>query len=225
MATPYFRFAESRSAPTGQARDSRHLGIGIPATGGDVVGRHRGRVGAPEQLVADRQRRYAEYAARNGVVGVPAQRVLDLGAGDALRSIGETELGGQLGPFDRQIPQASVAPDETEDRAHRFGRTIGRNRQPQQRQRIERMDGRELERYPELTCLPDDEPVGKAAFRGNLRRAEGVVCLEQAGEQHGPVAHAKRALERGQLLALKIRKRRDKVKVPVSARHQRRGGE
>src|SRR5947207_5478022 len=105
----------------GQARDSRHFGIGIAAAGGDVRGRHRRRVGAPEQLFADQECRYAEYPACNGLVGVPAPRVLDLGAGDAFPGIGDSELGGQLGPFDRQIPEAPVAPDETEDPAHGFG--------------------------------------------------------------------------------------------------------
>ena len=87
------------------------------------------------------------------------------------------------------------------------------------------MCGGELERYPELPCLPDDEAISETPFGGNLRRADGVVSLEQAGEQHRPVAHAKRALERGQLLALQIRERRDKVEVPVSARHRQRGGD
>src|SRR6266567_7837139 len=47
-----------------------------------------------------------------------------------------------------------------------------------------------------------------------------LMRLEQAREKHRPVTDSNRALERGQLLALQVRKRRDEVEVPVSAGHR-----
>ena len=62
----------------------------------------------------------------------------------------------QFGPFDRQVGQAPVAPDEAEDAVHRLAASQSQAmREAQQRQRIERMLGRKLERNAELLRLPD----------------------------------------------------------------------
>ena len=53
-----------------------YSGSVVAAARRDVVGRHVGRVDAPEQLVADGERRHAEDAARDRLVGVAAQRIL-----------------------------------------------------------------------------------------------------------------------------------------------------
>jgi hypothetical protein len=134
--------------------------------------------------------------------------------------VGQLELRHQLGPFDRQIAEPPVAPHETENPAHRIGLAVGREGKPQQRERVERVRRRKRERDPELSRLPDDETVSEAALGGDLRRPLVRVRLEQAGEQNRPVTHADRALQRGQLLALQVRKRRNEVEVPVSAGHR-----
>ena len=67
----------------GQRGHARKFRVGEPRARGDVVDRHPGRVGAPEKLAADRERRHPEHAARNRFVGVAPQLVLDLRRGDS----------------------------------------------------------------------------------------------------------------------------------------------
>src|SRR5437762_14067773 len=60
--------------------------------------------------------------------------------------------------------------------------------------------GGNLKGNAERARLPDDVPIGEAALGGNLGRSLVRVRLEQTREEHRPVTHSNRALERGQLL-------------------------
>ena len=47
---------------------------------------------APEQLIAELERGYAEYAAGNGFFGIGAQLLLDRGRGDCVLNVGDASL-------------------------------------------------------------------------------------------------------------------------------------
>ena len=176
---------------------------------------HLRRIRAPEKLVTERERRNAEYAARDRLVGVPAQLVLDRGQRDALARVGHSKRRGELRPLDRQVGEPAVAPDETEDAVHRLRRRIARDGEPQQRQRIEWMLRRELERNGEPPCLPQAETVGERPLGGDLGRAFLPMRAEQAGEQDRLVPNRDPWRERSELLALQIGERRNEIEIPV----------
>jgi hypothetical protein len=204
FGVPLGRFALDADRQIG---DASHLGIGKAAALRDVIGDHRRRIGAPEQRFADRQCRHAEYTARNRFVGVSPQRRLDFRRLDACRRVGHVNFGHQLGPFDRQVADPAVTPDKTEDAPDDVRVGISRDGESQQGKRVERMHRRKLERHADALRLPGDELIGKAPLGGDFGRPLVSVRLEQAGEQHRPVAHADRALELRQLLALQVRER------------------
>ena len=89
----------------------------------------------------------------------------------------------QLRPFDRQVGQAAVAPYEAEDALDRVdgaqSQAIARRKQ---RQRVERMLVRHLERYAEPLRLPDDEAIGERALARDFGRALLPVGAEQPAE-------------------------------------------
>jgi hypothetical protein len=94
----------------------------------------------------------------------------------------------KLGPFDRQVGQAAVAPHEPEDAMNDLGRAVTSDGEAQQRQRIERMLVREFDRDAQFAGLPDDEAVGEYALRCNLGGTLLTVRLQQAREQYWPIA-------------------------------------
>ncbi len=81
----------------------------------------------------------------------------------------------ELRPFDRKVGQAPVAPHETEDPVHRFGRAIAGEREPQEGQRIERMLVRHLERDAEPLRLPHREAIREGALARDLGRSLVIV--------------------------------------------------
>jgi hypothetical protein len=80
-----------------------------------VVKKKFGRVESPEELVVDRERRYAEHVARDGFFAVAPQGVLDGGICDQIVGIGGIEAVGKSLPFSRVADVAAFAPDEIED--------------------------------------------------------------------------------------------------------------
>ncbi len=168
---------------------------------------------APEQFAAHRERRHAEHAARDRLVGFAAQCVLDGAVGDPRFRIGNAEPIGEIDPLDRKVRQPAVAPDETEDLRDRVEPGIARDREPQQRQRIERVRVRKPERDAERLRLPHDEPVGEHALGRNLRRSLLAVRVEDGREQHGMGPYRRRM--RLQAFALQVRERRDEIEIPV----------
>src|SRR6185437_282160 len=126
----------------------------------------------------DRQRRHTEYAARDGVVRFAAQRSLDARIGNAGGGVRDAQTIDELRPFDRQIRQPAVTPDEAEDLRDRLDPVVACDREPQQRQWIERMRVRKSERNAERFRLPDDEAIRKAALRGDFRRSPLAVRAE-----------------------------------------------
>ena len=140
-----------RARADGQRGDARVLGIVEAAAGGDVVGGHRRRVGAPEELVADRERRHAEHAARDRLVGVAAQLVLHLRRRRSARR--RRARRGRATSSAHSIGRSGRRPSRQTKRKIRCtasGVAVAGDREAQQRQRIERMLGRELERDAEL---------------------------------------------------------------------------
>ena len=119
--------ASRRAAPDGQRRDARVFGIVEAAAGGDIVGGHRGRVGAPEELVADRERGHAEDAAGDRLVGVSPQLVLHFRGRDPRVGIGHAERSPRAPPI-RSADRAAGR------RARRSGRSDARRR-PSSRRR------------------------------------------------------------------------------------------
>ena len=68
--------ASAAPDPFGQRADAAHLGRIEPRARRRAVGEHVGRILAPEQVAVECEGRHAEYAVRDRVVGVCAQRVL-----------------------------------------------------------------------------------------------------------------------------------------------------
>ena len=212
-----------RTAPTGSAATRAYSGSAKRQPAGDVVRGHLRRVGAPEELVADRERRHAEHAARDRLVGVAAQLVLHLRPTRcahrrrARRARRRAPPIRSAGPGSRPSRQT-----KRKIRCTASAERVAGDRKAQQRQRVERMLGRKLERDAQPFRLPDAEAVGERALGRDLGRPLLAVRVEQRREQHRPVAQRQIARrERGELLALQVRERRDEVEVPVGDRHAR----
>ena len=115
----------------------------------------------------------------------------------------------ELRPFDRQIRQAPVAPDETKDSRDGVETTVARDREAQQRYRAERMRVRKAQRDAERLRLPDDEPVGEHALGRNLGGSLLAVRVQNRREEHRMRADERRM--RLQPLALQVGKRRHEI--------------
>ncbi|MPN29594.1 hypothetical protein SDC9_177047 [bioreactor metagenome] len=62
-------------------------------------------------------------------------------------------------------------------------------RQPQQRQRLERVPGRHLQRYAQRPTKPCDMAVGPGALGRNTGRSGVGIALQQGSQQHRAVIH------------------------------------
>ena len=155
-----------------QADHARHLGIGVRASLGQKSRSLLSR-SAPQKSSPPIASVGTPKTPRAIASSVFFRNNASLTSGDAIRATasGVPALAHELGPLDRQISQATVAPDEREIWRTAEGIAVRGDRESQQRQRIERMRRGKLDRDSELRRLPTHQTVGTVAlprFRRNL---------------------------------------------------------
>ena len=154
-----------------------------------VLEHHVRDVFAPKKLVVDHERRDAEDAPMNCLVGTVAQSLLDRRVTDTSLDIAHPEAGGEGAQALWVLAVVSHSPNVAKYRAHRRRIGIEGDREPQHTERVEGMAGRRLER----NTPPCREPVTVAICLASLGRYLGrpftLPMAKQTREQDRLHAH------------------------------------
>jgi hypothetical protein len=190
---------------------------------GQPVLDHRRRVVAPEQRVADLQRRHAEHPGSDRGVGVRAQLQFHRIAGERACRIVHAERARRLVELGGGGAAASIAPQVIEDRRRCRPVAAGGDAKPQRGERIERMHGREAQRHARALGRPLHKAISELALARNLGRPELAVMLEN-GTEHDRLGHDVQApAKRQDRRQLEIGERRNEVEIPEGGHAGRRG--